>query len=122
LKKNKILGWAVRFVPHNKQRYDTLGDYQEKDGSIIFTITDTGDWKKNSLLAIHEIFEKILNKHMGITDKQVDEWDFNFKGDEPGDDPNCIYYSQHKFATMIEMLMAKQLEVNWKKYEDILIK
>jgi len=37
----------VRTVPHATQRYDTVGDYQERDRGrlIAFTISTMPDWR-----------------------------------------------------------------------------
>jgi hypothetical protein len=109
---------TIEFIPHKEQRYASLGDWQFQDGHILIKISDTGNRYMNFLLAIHELVEAMLCDHVDITDKQVDEWDFNYKGDEPGDDPKCPYYEQHAFATIIEKLLCNQFGIDWRDYEN----
>jgi hypothetical protein len=53
----------------------------------------------------------------GIGEDMVDKFDMAFKGEgEPGDDPECPYFKEHRFATIIEQLMAHELGVDWQSY------
>ncbi len=115
---------SIKFIPHKKQRYETLGDWQYKNEKLNVRISDTGEWKLNCLLLIHELVEAWLCKDKEITDSQVDEWDFGYAnvtysraGEEPGDDPDCPYYDQHGAATMIEKMMANFFGIDWRRYE-----
>lgn len=79
------------------------------------------------LVALHEMVEYELCKMHGITDRDVVSFDVNFEAErrmnlhpidaEPGDHPKAPYRSEHEFATMIEMMVAKRLGVSWSNYE-----
>jgi hypothetical protein len=111
---------TIETIPYACMRYPTVGDYQEfDDGSIGILIAEMDDWKMQFLIAIHEMIEVILCKVRGITFESIDSWDLNYKGpcDEPGNDPDCPYHSEHIFATGVEKTLAVQLGVDWEEYE-----
>jgi hypothetical protein len=87
-------------------------------------VSQLSDWRREALVAVHELVEALICKHAGVTTEQVDEFDMNFEatrkdGDdsEPGDDPKAPYYRQHQIATVIEKLLSVELGVNWTDYE-----
>ena len=92
-------------------RYDTLGDwYYEDHDDLIIDVLETEDIDHQFLIALHELVEAWLCTARGILQEQVDEFDFNFKGeDEPGDHPEAPYHKEHRFAMIIEHLMAYEL-------------
>ena len=116
----------ISIIPHNQQRYDTAGDYEEIDEDLTdITISELPDWRYEALIAFHELAEYILIIHRGIKVKDIDKFDIMFerkrkKGniDEPGDDKKAPYYKEHQFSTKVEKMLAKELGVSWKKYED----
>lgn len=116
----------IETIPHAEQRYETVGDwFRDKDGTLHIKVSDMGNDKYALLVAIHELIEVSLCEHRGITQGQVDAFDMEFEanrkdGDESeaGDDPAAPYGKEHRFATGIESLMASELDVNWKEYED----
>jgi len=111
---------SIETIPHNNQRYETCGDWQfdHIHNRLIIKVSDLGDWKMEACLAFHEMIEAIRCESDGITEHQVDVWDSNFKGDgEPGDDPKAPYHKEHVEATRCERVMARQLGVDWEKYE-----
>jgi hypothetical protein len=79
------------------------------------------------LVALHEMVEYELCKMHGITDNEVVAFDVNFEAErrmnlhsndaEPGDHPKAPYRSEHEFATMVEMMVAKRMGVSWTDYE-----
>lgn len=76
-------------------------------------------------MAIHELCEVVMCKHNGITQQQVDKFDLEFEAhrhpdnkDEPGDDPKAPYIHEHCIATGIERILAAELGVDWKSYEE----
>lgn len=92
---------------------------------LVIRVSQLSDWRLESLIAVHELVEVLLCKHEGITQESVDRFDKQFeatraegKEDEPGDDPGAPYVKQHCTATGIERLLAAQLGVSWKDYED----
>jgi hypothetical protein len=113
----------IQTIKHDEQRYNTVGDYQTKDGVTILKISDLGDWRMEFLVALHELIELTLCRKAGITDAMIDEFDFEFERNrkasdvsEPGDDPRAPYYKQHQFATKVEKMMSRMLGVSWSEY------
>lgn len=120
-----MLDIQIKTIKHNKQRYETVGDWQWKGSTLIITVSEMCDWRKEALVAIHEAVEALLCKHEEITGKDVDVFDMEYENarrpddwkSEPGDDPTAPYHEQHKFATVIERLFSMELGVNWHEYE-----
>lgn len=146
---------VIETIPHEKQRYPTVGDWVcEKEwpagemptgGKVIsqqevlrIKVSDLGDWRKEALIAVHELIEVLICKHDGVSQEAVDKFDFEFEEKrkvglecspddaetarletlEPGDDNDAPYRRQHCIATGIERLLAAELDVSWKEYED----
>lgn len=118
---------TLKSIPHDQQRYETVGDWivDEKTGDITILVSDMGDEDYNVLVALHELIEVKLCQKRGITQKEVDEFDKAFEEkreegneDEPGDDAAAPYRKEHFFATNVEALMAGELGVVWKDYEE----
>ncbi len=108
----------LRTLAHKKQRYDTLGDWFERDGflQIRASILDNPDYE--FLILLHELVEAWLCRKRGISEADVDRFDVNYVGDgEPGDDVTAPYHDEHRFATLIEKLMAAELGIDWLVYE-----
>ena len=113
----------ISTIPHKKQRYPTAGDYFKKKGELHITVSKMIP-KHEFLVAIHEMIEWFLIEHRGITIDEIDRFDIEYennrlKGDlsEPGDDPHAPYFKEHQFATHIEKQIARELGVNWEKYD-----
>jgi hypothetical protein len=110
----------IKTIPHNKQRYDTCGDWWfDKKGDLQIRVSDMGNWKYEYLVGDHETREALICKDRGITQKMVDDFDFKWSDilEEPGLSKKAPYYKEHKFATKVEMMTAKELKVNWEKYD-----
>jgi hypothetical protein len=113
----------AHIIPHKRQRYETSGDYFKKGGELCFRISKTkADYE--FLVLIHELTEYYLTQRNKISLESIDRFDMEFEknrqpGDisEPGDDPTAPYFKEHQFATMVERLVAAQLEISWKDYE-----
>lgn len=76
------------------------------------------------LVAFHELAEVLLCKDRKISQKSVDKFDIEFEKnrkegntDEPGNSKKAPYYNEHQFATKVEKMLAKELKVDWKKYD-----
>jgi len=101
-------------------------------------VSELSGWKKEMLVALHELVEVLACKHAGVTQESVDAFDIEYEKqraekladtsiseadraliaiDEPGDDPAAPYVKQHCLATGVERLMAAALDVNWHEYE-----
>lgn len=116
--------YKIKIIPHQEQRYNTVGDYLTVDGTTTIWVSEMNDWRGSFLIALHEIVETALCRKAGITDKQIDDFDFAFDesreaGDssEPGDHPDCPYRKQHRIAMKAERIMAMILGVSWDKHE-----
>jgi len=96
-------------IPREHQRYATEGDWLVHGDSIdIYVSGDSED--QQFLYAVHELIEAYLCKKRGITTEQVDAFDMAFKGEgEPGDSPAAPYRNEHRFAMLIEHLVAREL-------------
>lgn len=117
---------TVKTIKHEDQRYETVGDWQnKKNGDLDITVSDLGDWKMNFLIAFHEQIEAVLCRDRCISQEDVDNFDKEYEarrpeGDtsEPGDSPLASYNREHVFATKLEKKLARELNVDWRKYEE----
>jgi hypothetical protein len=102
-----------------KQRYDTMGDWQFIADDLEVKVTDLGDERMNLALAIHEIVEAYLCKAHGISERDVDIWDLSYPKErgEPGEDVQCPYHNEHMIAQSIEYLVLNALGVSIASYE-----
>ena len=121
--------YVVRTIPHQNQRYNTVGDYitDENNDSVIVNISEVGDSRYEFLVAIHEMLEQFLTKQRGIPEWVIDDFDKEYERyrkpedtDEPGNSTLAPYHKEHMFATRIEKLIAKELGVDWNDYEEAL--
>ena len=111
-------------VPHQSQRYETVGDYQDAHGTTLITVSEMSDARYEQLVAVHELIEQLLVTHRGIELSAIDHFDQEFEkarqiGDdrEPGDQPEAPYHREHVFATNVERLLAAELGVDWDTYD-----
>jgi len=117
---------VINTIPHKDQHYETVGDYWQRGGVVTINVSELGDWKKELLIAIHELVEYGLIKDRNIPIEKIDAFDIEYEnnrqeGDttsEPGDDENAPYYKEHQFATQVELMMAKELKIDWADYEE----
>lgn len=116
----------IQSIPHNEQRYETVGDYwDDEEGVEQVRVSQLPDWRWEFLVAVHELIEKGLTKHRGIDEHTISQFDVQFEAardrgevsGEPGDAPDAPYQQEHFFATCIERLLAAQLNVDWFQYE-----
>ena len=115
---NKII---LESIPHHEQRYDTVGDWYFTPGTnyLVIRVSDMGNWKYETLIAIHELVEVTLCASGKITQEVVDKFDLAYDGDgEPGDAPGCPYAGPHCVATGVERILAAIMGVTWHKYEE----
>ena len=117
----------VKVIPHNQQRYETVGDwYFNKDNNrLTIRVSAMRNKKYEFLVAMHEQIEAMLCIERGICEKEITLFDMKFEADrqpgdtsEPGDSPLAPYRREHFFATSLERLMAAELEVDWSKYDE----
>lgn len=121
----------VKTIPHDKQRYDTCGDwwFDEENDSLEIRVSDMKNINYEYLVADHEMRESMVCNAQGISEKQITEFDMKFEeirkeypaiigSMEPGDMTSAPYCQAHKFATDVERVTAVQLKVDWKEYDD----
>jgi len=96
--------------------------YFYDNGDLRVMINRLSDWKRESLLLVHELVEALLCKHDGVTVAEVDNFDAEYDKTHSadlnaGDDPKCPYQTQHCIATAVERIMAAHMGINWESYD-----
>lgn len=129
---------VIETIPHAKQRYETCGDWYYKrdpfshEEVLHVRVSESGDWRTDALVAVHELVEVLLCKQAGVTQEQADEFDkqFNEKafgrfsdgtlwaGAEPGDEKDAPYRDQHCFAMSVERMLCAAMGYSWKEHEE----
>lgn len=116
---------TIQVIPHDKQVYPTVGDWRWDGDDLNIYVSSMNNWRYEMLVAFHEMAECLMCKHRGIEQQAVDEFDIQYeklrkRGDtsEPGDDPSAPYYREHQTATILERILAMELDVNWQKYDE----
>jgi hypothetical protein len=107
---------VIEAKPEKDMRYaGTLGDwFINARGDLIIQVVGIDPFSHDQafLVALHELIEAKLCQKRGITVDQVDEFDLAFKDEgEPGDQWNSPYRKEHRFAMLIEHLMAHELGI-----------
>lgn len=107
----------IETIPHERQRYNTQGDwFLDDNGDLQIRVSEAAGHEP-FLIAYHELTEAYLCLSRGITDKDLDKFDFRvgeycMENDlEPGDLADSIYRKEHRFAMLMEHLMAHELGV-----------
>ena len=109
-------------------RYASVGDWIIKDEELVIYVADTGNWKYNMAVAIHEQVEALACHAQGITTKQVDDFDLPWEEHdglyEPGEDPHAPYHKQHMSSMAIEEILYEphMLDINSDDFEAALDK
>jgi hypothetical protein len=110
---------VINTINHKDQRVGEVGDYWEKDGTATFVISKMNK-NYQALVILHELAEYFLVKKNKISLKAIDRFDKEFYENnnfgEAGGSKKSPYYNQHKFATKIEKMLAKELGISWNKY------
>ena len=110
-------------VLSSEMRYDTAGDwYYETNGDLTIKVaTDCEGFPTEdhqNLVAIHELIEVLLCQKRGVTQQQVDTFDtapevvkaqVEDEDLEPGDLPDAPYRKEHRFAMIVEHMLAHEL-------------
>jgi hypothetical protein len=114
----------IEAIPHRKHRYDTVGDWFFKKKHLVIRVSRMKNLDYIFLVALHEMVEAWLCFRRGISEKDVTRFDKAFEKkrpngnfNEPGDDPKAPYRNEHRFATRVERMMAKELGVDWDEYD-----
>ncbi len=118
---------VVRTIPHRNQRYNTVGDWEIMGSTVWISVSDTGNWKYNMAVALHEIAEALMCISNGRKQEDIDNFDSAFENDrkkgntdEPGDDPFAPYQREHGIATGFERILLVEMDANWMEYEKAL--
>jgi hypothetical protein len=117
----------IETIPHKNQAYETAGDYiRTPDGTLHIFVSDTGSDIYNSLIGLHEWVEVmamdahkiplIASTNFDIPYEKESEEGKHSETDEPGDDKACPYRREHSLASIVERLVAHDLEVDWQDY------
>ena len=121
-----MLDIQIKTIPHDEQRYPTVGDYwlDPVTGRLEIRVSDMGNWKYEALVAIHELAEYLQITHEGVPIEDIDRFDIEFERgrrsddfSEPGNNPQAPYFLAHQVATCIEAMMANRLGVDWNDYD-----
>jgi len=119
---------VIETIPHREHRPeagDTVGDWYERDGVLNIKVSKLSCDDYEFLVAVHELVERFLCNHAGISEEQVDKFDKNWEEhegiEEAGDDSKAPYHHQHIIAGVVERLVAEELGVNWNDYSDEVI-
>ncbi|MBV8844152.1 MAG: hypothetical protein JO307_15195 [Bryobacterales bacterium] len=115
----------IETIPHEMQRYPTVGDYWQEGNIEQVRVSAMKDWRYEVLVTIHELIEMALTRQHGVSEGAITEFDIKFETErleglrfgEPGDDPDAPYRREHMFATKLERLLAAELDVDWDQYE-----
>src|SRR5208337_804011 len=111
-----MLNTEIKTIPHNHQRYPTCGDYYYDFSKTIIHVSDMKNEKYEFLIAIHEQIEEFLTRLRGIKEEHITEFDKDYENQRKDGD-----YKEHLFATIVEKLVAIELDVNWEDYEKAII-
>lgn len=111
---------TIETIPHSQQRYNTCGDWQfDSQGNLNIRVSEMGDPRMNFLVARHELDEAMLCWFGGISQEEVDAYDFSHPaagGDCFSDNLDAPYAQEHNNALAAEWQMARLLGVNWEGY------
>ena len=119
-RKNPLTEIAVRTLPPANMRYPTVGDWYPRDDVMQFDIASMGDIRPVACVLIHEIIEALKCQQDGVTAEQVDKWDLaHLDAEEPGDLSGCPYRRQHRYASKIELMVARYLHLKLDDYEKL---
>jgi hypothetical protein len=119
---------TIEVIPNEKQRYPTVGDWQWDGDHLTISVSEMDNWRYEMLVAFHELAECLICKHRGVDQAVVDAFDIKYEDSrpaddvsEPGDDPTAPYYREHQFATCVERLLSRELDVSWKQYDETVV-
>ena len=117
---------TIEAIKPSGMRYRTAGDWffsKIFGDRLCIQVVDTGNWRYNCLVAIHELIEVLLCTNAGISQKLVDRFDFAHEDeDDPGSHPEAPYQKEHLIAMGIEMILAASLGIQWRTYADAIEK
>jgi|SRR5882724_5979617 len=121
-----MLHYHIHTIPHEAQRYDTVGDYWREGVHDEIRISNLPDDRMEFCIMLHELIEDFLCKSRGIDEEtHIKPFDIAFEQarirenlEEPGDDPSAPYHKEHVFAEGIERQIAEELGLSWDDYTE----
>lgn len=101
-----------------EMRYKTVGDWYEDESTVFITSASMNHDYFDFPLLVHELIEWFLCNQAGITEEQVDEWDFaHLDEEDPGSMEGCPYREQHLAAMAVESMMLYLAKANPFEYD-----
>lgn len=123
---NLVQSVEIQTIDHKNHRYPTVGDWQffPEEGHLLVLVSDTGEWRTNQAIAVHELIEALLCISDGVNQKDVDDFDILYEKHKPEEDPSepgdskyAPYRHQHAIASAVERLLIEELGTSWADYE-----
>ena len=116
----------IETIPNENHRYETCGDWKFNEwGDLEIKVSEMGNDVYHFAVGIHEAFEAMRCKQLGIKEEDITNFDIKFekkrkKGntDEPGDDPASLYKRPHFQATNLERMVVDYMDEDFNKYND----
>ena len=115
----------ILVIPEHEHRANISGAdwFFDAQGDLQVRVSKLSDWRREMCLAFHEAFEAVLCRHNGVSQQAVDAFDHHYDNTHAsdlnaGDDPLAPYAHEHTLATAVERIMAGELRVQWKEYDD----
>jgi hypothetical protein len=118
---------VIETIPHEEQRYPTVGDYWiDEDSTIQVRISEFGSDAEMFAVALHELVELMLCRERAIEFEHIDAFDIQYEEQrepedlcsEPGNSVYCPYANEHRFAENLERQFIYECGLNWFEYEE----
>lgn len=118
----------IKTIPHDKQRYETVGDYFYDDEDVLqIRVSSMNNKKFEVLVALHELAEQFITECNGIQEQEIMDFDIAFEkaremglrkpDEEPGFYETAPYRLAHSFATSLELGVCAMTGISWNEYE-----
>jgi hypothetical protein len=122
-----MLNIRIKTIPHHFQEYDTVGNYWRDMSAgeevLEIRVSRISDRRYEFLVALHELIEAFVCDWRRIPYSKITRFDIHYgtarrRGEpvEPGESARAPYRREHRFAERIERIVARELEVDWPKY------
>jgi hypothetical protein len=122
---NEHFGIKLEIVEPGTHRAGITGAdwFYDEAGELHIKVSRMSDWRYTVTLLTHELVEALMCRHNGVTPKDVDEFDMPYARTHEfdlnaGDEPDAPYRHEHCLATAIERILAAELDIIWKSYDD----
>ena len=97
---------TIRTIPHDQQRYETVGDWQQTIAGLDISMSPMSNQRYESLVALLAIVATLLCQQTGGDQAVVDKFDRAYEASrpednttsEPSDHPCAPYRRQHVIA------------------------